>query len=450
MNKAFPLIVLFSFLFIPCIAQQAFSLSVHHQQKLNRITNGKQKISRYYKYFRQDSLRRNRKAERAARRTMRDHVRKVLSIHDTVPQNSNFRVDSLKKELQEALTGLAFAHSGDSTESIARVAAKQKVLAIMNENPALRTLSGMYKSRSDSIGVDQIKMLFPGIDSLSFLFSEGTSGLLDEAQAYAERKLVEELLPEGFPASSAAAALPGGSPFASPVALGPFSMTGKITELASQRTNPDIPDLLAGNTKELAAAQSKVSSMVDRYKKLLNSQKPEEGIKQKSLQGKSFKEHLVFASHFNIGSLSPFALDLSVNAGYKFTADLWAGFGYNRRLTFADTTSLSGSLNFVQTSYSAFANYNIFRSCFLYAELQKTRNGIPVESSSPGWGTNILAGAGKRFLVHPKLYVTVTAVYNIMRDEQAEKYTGRFQIRTGFQLSELALRKKTNSYDPNQ
>jgi hypothetical protein len=66
------------------------------------------------------------------------------------------------------------------------------------------------------------------------------------------------------------------------------------------------------------------------------------------------------------------------------------------------------------------------------------------------WKSNYFIGAGKKFLVHPKLYLTTTLLYNLNNDTKNPVHPRRFQVKVGFQLSELATRKKKIYYNPNR
>jgi hypothetical protein len=97
-----------------------------------------------------------------------------------------------------------------------------------------------------------------------------------------------------------------------------------------------------------------------------------------------------------------------------------------------------------------FASYDLIKSFYAYAEWKKSGVKINSEPAVNRWRDNYFVGVGKRFLIHPKLYLTLTALYNLNNTDNNPVYPRRFQIRAGFQLSELATRKKKVYYDPNR
>jgi hypothetical protein len=121
------------------------------------------------------------------------------------------------------------------------------------------------------------------------------------------------------------------------------------------------------------------------------------------------------------------------------------------RITFSDSIRSSWYIAPSTTSFDLFASYIFMKGFYAYGEWK--RAGLPTQSTegpTRKWADNYFIGVGKRFLVAPKLYMTLTAMYNLNGEDKNPLYARRLQVRMGFQLSELALRKKKIEYDPNR
>jgi hypothetical protein len=120
-------------------------------------------------------------------------------------------------------------------------------------------------------------------------------------------------------------------------------------------------------------------------------------------------------------------------------------------MTFGDSIKYRRPIASKNASVHLNASYNLPYSFFAYGEWKRSMP-LTKQMSDRGarkWVNNYLVGVGRKFLVHPKIYLTVTTLYCLQRVDKTPVYTGRFQIRTGFQLSELATRKKKIYYDPD-
>jgi hypothetical protein len=169
------------------------------------------------------------------------------------------------------------------------------------------------------------------------------------------------------------------------------------------------------------------------------------------MKGKSFTERLLVGGNVNVVSVDPVALDIAPQLGYKLTSSFFVGVGVSYRLAFRDSIESSRYISPSNASVDAFASYDILRSIFLYSEWKMSRSMVLEDDRvSAKWVNNCFVGAGKRILIHPKVYLVITALYNLNDDRSNPVYSKRFQIRMGFQLSELATRKKKVFYDPNR
>jgi hypothetical protein len=150
-------------------------------------------------------------------------------------------------------------------------------------------------------------------------------------------------------------------------------------------------------------------------------------------------------------STHPLSIDFSPQLGYKFNTRFFVGVGMNYRTTFGDSIKNSYYVSPSNTSYKAFISYDVIKAFYAFGEWEKS--GIAKSSNdktSKQWKDNYFIGIGKRFLVLPKLYFTMTVLYNLNGEDHNPVHPNRFQVRTGFQLSEAALAKKKSYYHPNR
>jgi hypothetical protein len=127
------------------------------------------------------------------------------------------------------------------------------------------------------------------------------------------------------------------------------------------------------------------------------------------------------------------------------------GAGMSYRCTLGDSIRNSYYVSPSNTSYKAFISYDVVKVFYAFGEWEKTSiSRSSNDKTLKQWKDNYFIGAGKRFLVLPKLYFTMTVLYNLNGEDHNPVHPNRFQVRTGFQLSELALAKKKPYYDPNR
>lgn len=202
---------------------------------------------------------------------------------------------------------------------------------------------------------------------------------------------------------------------------------------------------------DIAGAQNSISKLMSKYREFSNSADLSDAVKHTSLKGSAFRERLVIGGHFNIVSTQPVSVDFSPQLGYKFNTRFFIGIGMNYRATFGDSIRNSYFVSPANTSYKAFISHDVIRDFYACGEWEKS--GISLSSNdrtSKQWKDNYFVGVGKRFLVHSKLYFTMTALYNLNSEHQNPVHPNRFQIRMGFQLSEGALAKRKSYFHPNR
>lgn len=86
----------------------------------------------------------------------------------------------------------------------------------------------------------------------------------------------------------------------------------------------------------------------------------------------------------------------------------------NFRYIYSDIIKNKFYISPKNTSYKGFVNYDVIKGFFAYGEWEKS--GIKKsknDKSSKTWKDNYFIGIEKKFLVHPKLYLTVAALYTV-------------------------------------
>jgi hypothetical protein len=212
--------------------------------------------------------------------------------------------------------------------------------------------------------------------------------------------------------------------------------SGKISNLAIT----DVPD------KVLNSARQAVSKIFSKYREFANSEDLTHAVHQTSLEALSFKERIVPSFNFSFRSLEPFAMDLQAALGYKINARLQTGGGIKSTVGATPQRRMISTEGF---GYSVYTNYEISQSIYAYGEFARNSFSPHDEATTREWVSNFRLGIGKKILIHPKLYFTVTGLY-LVNSHESPIHPDRFTIRFGFQFSELANRKLRPYYDPNK
>lgn len=227
--------------------------------------------------------------------------------------------------------------------------------------------------------------------------------------------------------------------------VSPYNRKLSDLQIPSQKVNLNLPEL---SPELLKTSQQSVSKILSKYREFANSTDLTHATRQTSMKQKPLIERFTFAFNFDIKSTSPLAIGIYPTVGYKFNTKFQTGVGANLSLgnNSADNSRAgSGDLGF-----KCFANYDILKSFFTTTEVAwdevSRRSDLPTQN----WERRINIGIGKRMLVHPKLYFTVTSLYNLSSRELPAIHPDRFSIRFGFQTSELVNRKVHPIYHPNK
>ncbi len=94
--------------------------------------------------------------------------------------------------------------------------------------------------------------------------------------------------------------------------------------------------------------------------------------------------------------------------------------------------------------YKVFVSFDAIKSFFAYGEFDNNSPGVIINEgiAKRSWKPAAFVGAGRRFSIHKKLDMTVSALYNVLHQSPDPIYPRPFIIRMGFQLSDVAMLKK--------
>ncbi len=493
-------------LFPSNLVAQSFkvNLSPKHEQKLSAVKSGHQRMMRYYKFYKkdsakhfkawgkaakryQDSLFRTQlgteklKAELAKRGISADwqwqyaqQVQEQFGKWKQVMKNPNataIEKQQAKKELRKltksglnkqiAATPLAslkpnqmgeatrlelnrwWAITKDTTssDSVRKMAGeKVKTIALSHAmgDPKFQGLYQYYKQYGQSPDWQKLSAQVPGMDTLKVFMGSPSDKVLASAEKAAEAGLKNSTAVKGFYKQTKEVEKWRKQ----------FNALGNRDSLMKSGKAMAI-DHFANQKEALQSAQNKATGLLGKYREYFNSGDSTVGIKRSSLKGKAWRERIVLGGNFNVVSTSPFSVDISPLAGYRFNTKFYVGVGINYRCTFSDSLRYKYYVSPSNTSIRLFANYDLIKNFFAYVEVEQAGVKSKLkEGTGNQWMVNYFVGLGKKLLVHPKFYVTFTALYNFNGQNQNSSYASRFQLRVGFQTSDLAFRRKKVYYQP--
>ena len=204
-------------------------------------------------------------------------------------------------------------------------------------------------------------------------------------------------------------------------------------------------DFFAQHSEQLQAVQKKISRLQKKYSTVLNSNDLSTAVKRTSLKGRPLRERLFIGGNFHINTLDPLSLDVAPQVGYKFNKRFVVGVGGTYRKTFADTLKVTPAIPAETYGYKAFASYDVIKSFFVYGEYERMTREADVPNSdatATEWVDGLMLGIGRRFSIHPKMYMNVLVLYNFLHEPENPIYGRQWTLKFGFQLSELALLKR--------
>jgi hypothetical protein len=497
----------FLLIFFPSILfAQSFKVNISpkHQQKLSAIKSGHQRMMRYYKFYKKDSAKHSKAWSKSAKRYQDSLLRTQLGTEKLkvelakrgIPADRQWQyaqqvqseftsiktilksataTDSAKREakkklkkltgskLNKQLAGAPLAGlkpsempehareelkhwwavmkdttSSDSLKKVAKEKVKSITMSHAMENPNFKGLYQYYQQYGQKPDWHKLSNQVTGLDTLKGAFDSSPDQLMASAENIAEQSIGKSQAIGGFSKHTAEVEKLKKQ-------LGNFSNRDSLMKSGKAMAI----DHFANQKEALQAAQNNATKLLGKYREYFNSGDSTVGVKRTSLKGKTWHERIVLGGNFNIVSTSPFSLDLSPLVGYRFNTKFYAGIGANYRQTFGDSLRYINYISPTNTSVRVFASYDLIKNFFAYAEAEAA--GLKIkskESITNGWRFNYFIGLGKKLLIHPKVFMTITAIYNLNGENNNPAYPQKFQVRLGFQTSDLAFRKKKIYYNP--
>lgn len=488
------------------IFSQSFkvNLSPKHEEKLSGIKSGHQRMLSYYKYYKKDSSKHFKKWSKAAKHYQDSLFKAELGLEKVkaglakggitttqqwqyakqvqeqfskwkmvMKDSSSTAIDrkQAKEELKKlgksklnkqlANTPLASLKryqiddkarqeinrwwavmkdtaSSDSLKKVAKDKVKSIAISQAMDNPKFRGLYQYYKQYGQKPDWQKLGSQVPGMDTLKSVFDSSPDHLIASVENIANEKMKSNTGMAGLSRQA-------GEMNKWRKQLNVFSNKDSLMKSGKAMAI----DHFANQKEALQAAQNKATNFLGKYREYFNKGDSTVGIKRTSLAGKTWRERIVVGGNFNVVSTSPFSLDLSPLAGYRFNTKFYAGIGFSYRQTFGDSLRYKLYISPTNTSARIFVNYDLIKNFFAYAEIEAA--GLKVknkEATAQEWRFNYFIGLGKKLLLHPKVFMTITAIYNLNSANNNPAYPQKFQIRIGFQTSDLAFRKKKFYYNP--
>ena len=346
--------------------------------------------------------------------------------------------ESVRKELEHWCAVMKDSASSDSLKEVAKDKVKSIALSQAMANPKFQGLYQYYKQYGQKPDWQKLSNQVPGLDTLKGAFDSSPDQLMASAEKLAEQSIGKSQAIGRYSKQAAEVDKLKKQ-------LGHFSNRDSLMKYGKAMAI----DHFANQKEALQAAQNKATKLLGKYREYFNSGDSTVGVKRTSLKGKTWHERIVLGGNFNIVSTSPFSLDLSPLVGYRFNTKFYAGIGANYRQTFGDSLRYINYISPTNTSVRAFASYDLIKNFFAYAEAEAA--GLKIkskESIANGWRYNYFMGLGKKLLIHPKVFMTITAIYNLNGENNNPAYPQKFQVRLGFQTSDLAFRKRKIYYNP--
>jgi hypothetical protein len=485
------------------------NLSPKHQRKMSAFQSGHKQMMKYYKYYKQDSIKQRKendkdakhnidsvfRADRKGRRLKNElskrgiksedqqwayadsinvelkrlnALQKDSTANDSTKEASRKKLASITKdrtihalskgilpgtrpyamaietkaELQKWWLVMKDTTASDSLRSLAREKVKEIAITHAMKYPQFEGLYDHYKQYGQNPDWNTLAQQVPGLDTLQAAFASSPEQLMETVEKIGTAALVEKA---GLGEFSQQA----GEVESVKNRIKDLRSPDKLKQQGKEQVTEQSMNAFANEVEKVRAARNTVSKLLGKYREFSNSNDLSDAVKRTSLEGKSFKERIVIGGNFNIVSTDPLSLDLAPLLGYRFNTLFFVGVSANYRHTFKDSLKFKWYVSPSNTSLRIFGNYDIFKNFFVYAEAERSGlKRLVNDNASEKWHNNYFVGGGRKLLLHPKVFMTVTALYNLNNEGNNPNYPRRFQVRLGFQSSDLAFRKKKVHYNP--
>ncbi len=458
-------------------AQPSILLSAKHVEKVNSATSGIKRLKLYRKLYSRDSVMRLRKLERIQGKnwdSLARATRKAARLEKDVGMIP-VELPGPDFELARTLATL----DADSGVQLLRAQRLQKpeLRKYLKDNYGLSDLEIGALAKGDTAVRSKFKnQLEKQLNSNSLGLSHGQRKQIELLRASYGKYSTEAMQYVAFLKDSiygfdslksvaATTAMQSSPGFKGSVAglvdfeelkAGQSELTeykktieGYNNQLKEFNNNPDaikkrgIAEMVE-QKQRLSGFQSKIADLKGEYSTLLNSNDLSTGIKAKSLTGTPLRERWVVGGNFNIPSTIPFMLDLSLQFGYRIDKRFQVGISGIYRATFVDTVNWSNAISPERYGYSAFSSYGLMGNFFGYSEWENTVSYVKsaADNGNNAWVSSLLVGVGRTFNIHPKVKGSILILGNVLHENGKSPYHSPLVVKTGFQLTQLALMKK--------
>ncbi|WP_456458463.1 hypothetical protein [Reichenbachiella sp.] len=393
------------------------NLSPKHQKKLNNTKDYRKKLTRYHKYYAQDSTA-LKKAEK------RNYKKKLDSLAQV-----DFERNKLYGQLATIQSNMDLDTTVVTFEHLKQVAGDHQVYA--EELQQLEALEQVHRSTlmfRDSVLRSEFKL-----DSLML---RGDSS----SMALAEQMVVSRLSSMAGEEYSQVLSQRMGSvdDYAPEQAAQWKDLEGLTTPSPKDLSDESVNNLSDKQNAKLKETQSKMKLDKLKYAEIGDSKDMNTAVKKTSLKEVSFKKRLDLGGNFQIASTDPFVIELSPQIGYFINKKWTVGLGLNYRTTIGASDSLSKTAAHGY-GYQLFSSYDILKNLFLYSEFNRTKQDrlFGEKNELVDWKNAFMIGLGLSLKVSSKVDARIMLLYDVSKQSE-QKFLGQpVVLKFGFRLSEI-------------
>lgn len=389
------------------------NLSQKHLNKVEKAKNGRNRLKKYRKLYTKDST-------KAAKRYDKMMDKKLDSLHNAYKQKGKLAFDTLD---------MPFDTSGYSQYKQLPDSAALDSMAQARVAEYLKANYGLNG------GYEELIMLQDStIDRDSLLIANGSARMNDVLAKTASKHSAGKLGSEHSTLMNQVNELQ---------TIGGVRMDS-LHQTDMKQVGLEQAKTYAMQTQAIQKAQLKMKRMKMKYSYLPNSNDPSTAIKRTSLKDKPFKQRLYFGGTFNVASTSPIVIDFSPQVGYRFNTKFVVGASFTYRENFG-TDSLSRTNQQDAYGFGFFANYDIMKGFFAYAEqenLKQQKLFNSEKSINPDWKRAYLIGVGRGFNISSIVNGKVVLLYNFGHTGKSQIYPRRWVVKMGFDLDRRLFSRK--------
>lgn len=217
-----------------------------------------------------------------------------------------------------------------------------------------------------------------------------------------------------------------------------------IKEKAKEYVKKQAVDHFAGKEEALKNAMEKVSKLKAKYGEF-SSMKNLPKRKPNPMKDKPFVERILPGITLQVQKSENVLIDLNPLVGYKMSGRLTAGFGWNERLAFGKSLSVSGRERIFGPR--AYTSFWIGRGYLIKAEAEMMNTYVPPSVFTPArvdfegreWIWSLFVGLKKDYQFFKNVRGNFQILYNVYDEKDASPYADRLNMRLGF---EFPLKKK--------